>query len=152
MDDSIKDTQDCNKQDSNPNKDSEVPMPALNHPEKQAEVTPINLFGTNPSAYTAQGMEVPFTMVNNLTKRWQIRNKERHGADAQTQAQIKHQQAVTELEMLYAYKDRILPEHNWILATPFDQRKTLKTFQLRGFIANYKPILEESYKTQLETG
>ena len=83
---------------------------------------------------------------------WELRNRERHGSDFQTKAQAIRAQTTRELEHLYSWKGQVMPRHNWILATPLDQRKNLRTYAMRAFISNYKPILEESYKERLATG
>ena len=85
-------------------------------------------------------------------KIWKIRNDDRHGKDKQTKAQAERTQAIRELELAYEYKDHILPHHNWILETPFEQRKNLRTHSLRVWLSNYVPILRESYKERLATG
>ena len=92
------------------------------------------------------------TILDGMYELWDLRNKDRHGKDAQTKAAAARAQAVRELEHLYEWKGMILPCHNWILATPIEQRKNLKTYALRAFISCYKPILEESYKERLATG
>ena len=81
-----------------------------------------------------------------------MRNGDRHGRDYKTQAEAAKQQAVREIEQLYEYKGQLLPQHEWILATPLEQQRSKRTYVLRAFISNFGPIIEESYKTRLETG
>ena len=84
---------------------------------------------------------------------WNLRNGDRHGRDNTTRAQAEKVQAVRELEQIYdGYLDQIMPRHNWILTTPLEQRKNLRTHALRLWINCFKPVLEESYKERLETG
>ena len=83
---------------------------------------------------------------------WKLRNGDRHGRDYKTQAEAAKQQAVREIEQLYEYKGQLLPQHEWILATPLEQQRSKRTYVLRAFISNFGPIIEESYKTRLETG
>ena len=83
---------------------------------------------------------------------WELRNGDRHGRDSQTKAQARRDQAIRELEMAYAFKDQIMPRHNWILSVPLDQKKNLKTHAIRMWLSSFVPILEESYKEQLNTG
>ena len=83
---------------------------------------------------------------------WHIRNGDRHGRDSQSKAQAAKAQAIRELEQLYELKEGVLPQHQWLLETPIQQRMNLKTYQLRAFINSFKPVLEESYKERLATG
>ena len=97
-------------------------------------------------------IKVAQTILEGWLDLWKSRNADRHGRDAQTRAQVQREQALRELELLYGYRDLVLARHEWILAAPLDHRKNLKTSQLRAFINNYKPILEESYNERLATG
>ena len=97
-------------------------------------------------------IKVAQTILEGWLELWQSRNLDRHGRDSQSKAQLDKDQAVRELEMLYGYQGQILARHDWILATPLEHRRNLKTYQLRAFISNYKPILEESYQERLATG
>jgi hypothetical protein len=92
------------------------------------------------------------TILKGWLEVWEIRNKDRHGRDRLSKAQADRAQAIRELEQLYELKDQVLPQHNWILTTPFQQRLNLKTYSIRAFINCYKPILEESYQVRLATG
>ena len=54
---------------------------------------------------------------------WDTRNHDRHGKDAQTQAQAANRQAIHELELIYnKCNDLVLPQHIWTLQTPFRTR------------------------------
>ncbi len=92
------------------------------------------------------------TILEGWLDLWECRNGERHGRDAQTRAEAQRQQALRELELLYAWKGHVMPRHDWILAKPIEQRQQLKTYNLRVLINSYRPILEESYKERLATG
>ena len=83
---------------------------------------------------------------------WKLRNGDRHGTDAQTRHRAAKAQAIREMELLYTLKGETLPRHNWILETPLQQRMNLSMHAMRAWINSYKPILEESYKTQNATG
>ena len=97
-------------------------------------------------------IKVAQTILEGWLELWKSRNADRHGRDAQTRAQVQREQALRELELLYSYKGQVMPRHDWILASPLDHRKNLKTYQLRAFINNYKPILEGSFTERLATG
>ena len=103
----------------------------------------------NGQAWT---IKVAQTILEGWLDLWKSRNADRHGRDSQTKAQAQREQALRELDLLYGYKSQLMPEHNWILSPPLEQRRNLKTYQIRAFISNYKPILEESYKERLATG
>ena len=92
------------------------------------------------------------TILEGMSELWDLRNKDRHGGDAKTKAEAAHAEAVRELEHIYSWKGLVMPNHDWILATPLEQRKNLKTYAMKAFINCYKPILEESYKERLATG
>ena len=82
---------------------------------------------------------------------WKSRNEDRHGRDRQTKAAAERAQAIRELDQLYSLKGNVEPRLDWILATPLEQRKNLRTYHIRAFINCFGPILEESFKDQLAT-
>ena len=92
------------------------------------------------------------TILEGWLDLWKIRNADRHGRDHQTRAQVQREQALRELESLYQYKDQVWDHHAWILSTPLETRKALKTYQIRAFINNYQPVLKGSYQERLATG
>ena len=92
------------------------------------------------------------TLLRGWHNLWTIRNQERHGRDAQSRAAALRAQAIRELELLYTMKGSVAPRLDWILATPLEQRKNLKTYHMRAFINCFGPILQESYKERLATG
>jgi hypothetical protein len=83
---------------------------------------------------------------------WTIRNKARFGRDWQAQQTAAKDQAVREIEHLYAYKGKIMPHQEWIFSTTLDQQKQKSTYILRAFISTYKQMILDSYQTRLETG
>ena len=83
---------------------------------------------------------------------WLLRNQDRHGRDFKTQSEAAHRQAVAEVIQMYEHKPQAEPCHAFIFSIPLHQRQNQTTYVLRAFISNYKPILEESYQTRLETG
>ena len=103
----------------------------------------------NGNTWAMTAAEAPLKGWHDL---WMVRNQERHGRDLQTKAAARREQAIRELELLYELKGLVEPRLNWILATPLEQRKNLKTFHMRAFINCFGPILEESHKERLATG
>ena len=85
---------------------------------------------------------------------WKQRNGDRHGHDRMTRQAADKRKAVTDLELLYQYKDQIGPHLNWIMSTPLDQMKQKRTYVLRAWISNFGPVIKQSheYQTRLETG
>ena len=83
---------------------------------------------------------------------WTLRNKDRHGHDHQTKQQAATAQAHRELEQLYSLKGQVLPEHEWLFDIPLQARLGMKTYYIRAYLTNWKPVLEESYKERLATG
>lgn len=83
---------------------------------------------------------------------WHQRNGDRHGRDVATKQQIAKAQAIRELELLYSFKDMVMPRHQWLFDTPLQARMSLRTYHIRAFIANWKSVIEESYKERLATG
>ena len=85
---------------------------------------------------------------------WEARNDDRHGKDAQSQAQADNRQAIHELELLYAKytSTNIHPDLTWLLETTFDIRAQWPTSSIRQWLNTWEPVLQESYNTRLETG
>jgi hypothetical protein len=83
---------------------------------------------------------------------WKLRNEDRHGHDYTSKRAAERSQAIREMEQLYEFQGRILPEDNWIFHTPIEQQKTKSTYVLRAFLSNYTPLVNGSYQTRLETG
>ena len=75
---------------------------------------------------------------------WSIRNKERHGYDKTTRAQAAQRHAIYEMTQLYAYKDSLPIERQWILATPLEERLHWTGPYMRAWINTYKPLITES--------
>ena len=83
---------------------------------------------------------------------WKHRNDDRHGRDMASRQRIAKAQASRELEQLYEYQGWVLDRHEWLFSTPLQARMNLPTHSMRAFINTWKPIIEESYQTKLETG
>ena len=89
---------------------------------------------------------------------WESRNEDRHGRDAQTKAQAANRQAIHELDVIYnkytidLIPSLLLPKDRWLLSVPFHTRAIWPTHAIRQWINTWEPVLQESYKTQLEVG
>ena len=86
---------------------------------------------------------------------WTLRNGDRHGTDYKSREEAARRQAIREVSQVYStYQGVIQPKHNWILATPLEQRLKNRTYVLRAWINSYEPVLKKSheYQTCLETG
>ena len=123
----------------------------LSNQWSQMQQAHLGIFDKKQNGMTWATDVIQLTLENWLEV-WNIRNGDRHGRDTLTKAQAKREQAIRELELAYAYKDQTLPQHNWILSVPLEQKKNLKTYAIRMWLSSFVPILEESYKEQLNTG
>jgi hypothetical protein len=84
---------------------------------------------------------------------WELRNEDRHGRDLATQSQAHARQAIHELTQLYDDYQHTVPDRlGWLFTTPLQTRMQWPTHALRLWINTWKPILQESYTTALETG
>jgi hypothetical protein len=92
------------------------------------------------------------TIFEKWLELWRIRNEDRHGRDWQAKHMAEKEQVTREVEMLYEYKGRIMPQQEWIFNTALDQQKFKMAYVLKVFVSNYKPVILASYQTRLETG
>jgi hypothetical protein len=81
-----------------------------------------------------------------------MRNEDRHGRAWKSQNIATKEQVTREVEQLYTYKGKIMPNQEWIFHTDLEQQMTKTTYVLRAFVSNYKPVILRSYQTRLETG
>jgi hypothetical protein len=84
---------------------------------------------------------------------WELRNEDRHGRDLATQSQAHARQAIHELTQIYdTYQHTVPARLEWLFTTSLQTRMQWPTHALRLWITTWKPILQESYTTALETG
>jgi hypothetical protein len=95
--------------------------------------------------------EMVATVFEHWLKLWKIRNEEKHGKDAKERKEKERKQAIRELEQMYEDHAETR-EEAWILQRDLNEQKTKSTYTIRAIISNYKPVLEGSHQTQLETG
>jgi hypothetical protein len=102
----------------------------------------------NGSTWTTNVIDYLFKQWLEL---WKIRNKERHGMDAETRARAEKAQAHREVCQLYDLKENI-PEHlQYLYQTPLEQKLQQTTHMLRAWINSFKPVLEKAYSDSLNT-
>ena len=86
-------------------------------------------------------------------KLWKLRNEDRHGHDVNTRAQAEEAQVYRELQQFYEAHDGNVPERlQWIFDTPISTRMEGKVGITRLWLNTWKPVMEQSYTTALETG
>jgi hypothetical protein len=86
-------------------------------------------------------------------KLWKLRNEDRHGRDVTTRAQAEEAQVYRELQQFYEAHDGNVPERlQWIFDTPISTRMEGKVGITRLWLNTWKPVMEQSYTTALETG
>ena len=86
-------------------------------------------------------------------KLWELRNSDRHGHDLVTQTQAESRQTLRELTLLYeTYQNQVGQTQQWLFAVPLQTRMQMRTNALRQWLNTWKPVLEKSYATALETG
>jgi hypothetical protein len=96
-------------------------------------------------------------IIDTIFKEWwrlgELRNSDRHGRDHRSKLQSETRQGIRELTQLYeAHKDNA-PQHlQYLFTTPLLTRMQGNIATIRQWINRWKPILERSYRTELETG
>jgi hypothetical protein len=84
---------------------------------------------------------------------WTLRNQDRHGHDPATQLQAEAAQTIRELELFYtANKDNVAQRLRWIFDKTFEERREMRTGIIRLWLNTWKPVVDASYKTELNTG
>jgi hypothetical protein len=79
--------------------------------------------------------------------------EDNHGRDINTKHQATTRQAIRELTQLYhAHKDTAAQNLQWLFDMPLGTQMQWRTFIILQWISTWKPILEKSYTTALETG
>ena len=86
-------------------------------------------------------------------KLWELRNGDRHGRDASTRATAENRQILSELIQFYEnHKDTAPQRLQWLFDIPLMTRMQLQTAVIWQWLDTWKPIIEKSYTTALETG
>jgi hypothetical protein len=84
---------------------------------------------------------------------WKIRNEDRHGRDEATKRQAKDRQTIREIIQFYKHHDtRVDPTHQWHFNIPIQERMQGNISSQRIWLNTWKPVIEKSYTTNLETG
>jgi hypothetical protein len=106
--------------------------------------------GKNRSTWMTNVIQTWFT---EWLKRWTIRNEDRHGRDQPTKTQAENRQAMRELQQFYANHDgRVHDRLQWLFEESITHKLEWRTGSIIMWLNTWKPIVEESYKTALETG
>ena len=93
------------------------------------------------------------TIFQEWWKLWELRNEDLHGRDYNTRTQAETRQGIRELTQLYQAHQEIAPPHlQWLFNIPLMTRMQYNISTIRQWINRWKPILERSYRTALETG
>jgi hypothetical protein len=92
------------------------------------------------------------TIFEQWLKLWRMRNEERHGGDTTERKEAERKQAIRELEQMYEDHGDTQEEEAWMLQTELNEQRAKSTYTIRATISNYRPVLEGSHQTQLETG
>ena len=86
-------------------------------------------------------------------KMWKLRNEDRHGRDHITRLQAEERQVIRELDQFYAANDgKVVQRLQWLFDKPLATRRELRTGIIRMWLNTWKPIVDESYSTELTTG
>jgi len=93
------------------------------------------------------------TIFEEFFSQWTLRNEDRHGSDFRSQKDADKRHTMRELEYLYnRHQDSAPPHLQWLFSIPFLTRCQWTLNAIRQWINTWKPILEKSYATRLETG
>jgi hypothetical protein len=84
---------------------------------------------------------------------WNSRNGDRHGRDLASQREAEAFQAIRELNLLYdTHQLSVIPRLQWLFEIPLLTRMQWQPAAIRQWLNTWKPVIEESYTTQLQTG
>jgi len=84
---------------------------------------------------------------------WKLRNEDRHGRDDDTRRQAQNNQTIHEATTFYEeHAARVNPNLQWLFETPLITRTQGNISNLRIWLRTWKPVVEKSYATSLETG
>ena len=84
---------------------------------------------------------------------WELRNGDRHGRDLASQTQAAERQTIQELTQLYEdHQNQVGQTLQWLFDIPLVTRKGWRMSAIRQWMNTWKPVIEESYQTALETG
>ena len=86
-------------------------------------------------------------------KLWELCNSDRWGRDLASKTQAESRQTLRELTLLYeTHQNRAGQMLQWLFDIPLQTRMQSRTNALRQWLNTWKPMLEKSYTTALETG
>ncbi len=83
---------------------------------------------------------------------WELRNNDRHGADAEARRAAEKAQAHREVTQLYALKDQLPPDLQQLFFPTLEEHLQLRTYTLRAWINEYKQVLERAYTAVINAG
>ena len=84
---------------------------------------------------------------------WKMRNEDRHGRDDDTRRQARDNQTIHEATLFYnEHATRVNPTLQWLFEIPLTTRTQGNISNLRIWLRTWKPVVEKSYTTALETG
>lgn len=84
---------------------------------------------------------------------WKMRNEDRHGRDDDTRRQARDNQTIHEATLFYnEHATRVNPTLQWLFEIPLTTRTQGNISTLRIWLRTWKPVVEKSYTTALETG
>jgi hypothetical protein len=84
---------------------------------------------------------------------WKIRNEDRHGGDEATKRQAQDRQTIREIIQFYEHHTtRVDPTHQWLFDKTIQESIQGNISSQRIWLNTWKPIIEKSYTTNLETG
>jgi hypothetical protein len=93
------------------------------------------------------------TILGEWLKLWKLRNEDRHGRDYNTRRQAEERQVLRELTQFYTANDgKVVARLQWLFATPLNERSEDPVGNIRIWLNAWTPVVEQSYKTDLETG
>jgi hypothetical protein len=78
---------------------------------------------------------------------WDLRNKDRHGADSNLKSVALHAQAVREITILYSYQNTVLQKDRSIFATDLNEISAGDTNHIRQWINTYQAVILKSVQS-----
>ncbi len=92
------------------------------------------------------------TWLKEWLNQWKIRNEDRLGRDDDSRRQAQDNQTIREATTFHEEKGtRVNPTLQWLFEIPRTTRLQGNISNLRIWLRTWKPVVEKSYTTSLET-
>ena len=92
-------------------------------------------------------------MFQEWLKLWELQNVATQGRELSSQTRAAERQTLRELIQLHAeHQNQVGQTLRWLFDIPLATCQECQMSAMRQWLKTWKPVIEESYKTALETG